>query len=279
VDPEGSESRVGRDGALSLRFARRDGATVLDGCRFTLPLQVLTPLAVDGTASVVSILNPTGAVLGGDRLRIDVVVGPSAHAVLTTPSATRIHRTDGAVAEQDVDLRVAAGGVLEWVPDHTIPHEGSAFRQRVRARVGPGATLVFVDAFAVGRVARGECWRFAHLESGITVTDDAGRLCHDRFVLKGDGRWGGLGYTEGAPYVATIVVIADVALDDLAAGLEARLGAIDGVRAGVARLPRRGLLVRCLAGSAPALGDALREGWEIARQQALGESAIDLRKS
>ena len=251
---------------------------MLDACRFTLQLQVLTPLAFDGPASVVSILNPTGAVLGGDRLQINVVVDPGAHAVLTTPSATRVHRTDGAMAEQDVDLDVAADGVLEWVPDHTIPHEGSAFRQRIRAHVGPGAALVLVDAFAVGRVARDECWSFRHLENGITVTDDAGRVLHDRFVLDGDRRWAALGYAEGAPYVATIVVVADGARDDLPDALSAGLSGVAGVRGGVARLARRGLLVRCLADSAPALSDAVREVWGGVRRRALGESAIDLRK-
>ena len=54
--------RVGRDGTLRLRFERRGAATVLAGCRFTLPLQVLAPLALDDPAAVVSILNPTGGV-------------------------------------------------------------------------------------------------------------------------------------------------------------------------------------------------------------------------
>ena len=111
MDPHGPPARVGRDGTLSLRFERRGPATVLAGCRFTLPLQVLAPLALDGPSLVVSMLNPTGSVLGGDHLRIDARAEPGAHAVLTTPSATRVHRTDGPVAVQQVDLAVAPGAV------------------------------------------------------------------------------------------------------------------------------------------------------------------------
>ncbi len=51
---------------------------MLTGCRFTLPLQVLAPVALDDPAAVVSLLNPTGGVLGGDRLAIDVVLGEPA---------------------------------------------------------------------------------------------------------------------------------------------------------------------------------------------------------
>jgi len=180
VDQERPAARVGRDGALTLSCERRGAATVLAGCRSTLPLQVLTPLALDGDALVVSVLNPTGCVLGGDRLSIRVTAGADTHVLLTTPSATKVHRTDGAVAEQIVELTVGPGAVLEWLPDHTIPHTGAAYRQRLHARVGSGATLVVADAFAVGRVARDERWRFALLESALSVTDDDGWLLRYR---------------------------------------------------------------------------------------------------
>src|SRR5207244_128563 len=45
--------RVGRDGSLSLRFGRRASNTVMTGCRFELPLQVLAPIQQpDGSAYV-----------------------------------------------------------------------------------------------------------------------------------------------------------------------------------------------------------------------------------
>src|SRR5205085_2795441 len=141
-------ARVGRDGALSLRFDRRDGRSVLAGCRWTMPLQVLAPLALDDAASIVCMLNPTGGLVGGDRLAIDVGVGAGAHACLTTPSATKVYRTVAGPAEQTVRLTLAPGARLEWVPDHAIPFAGSAFQQRVEAEVPAGAALLLIDAFA-----------------------------------------------------------------------------------------------------------------------------------
>ncbi len=181
ADPE--PARVGRDGALSLALERRGGATVLSRCRYSLPLQVLAPLALDDCAAVVSVLNPTGGLVGGDRLAIDVVVGPAAHACLTTPSATKVYRTAGATAEQHVRLRLGVGAILEWVPDHTIPFPGSAFRQAIDCELDDDATLILTDAFAAGRIARGEAWQFALLESAVTVRDRRGPILHDRFVL------------------------------------------------------------------------------------------------
>src|SRR5213594_3902189 len=251
LTPATTASRVGRDGALALRFERRGDRSVLAGCRWRLPLQVLAPLALDDAAAIVSILNPTGGLVGGDRLVVDVAVGAGAHACLTTPSATKVYRTAVGPAEQAVRLTLAPGARLEWVPDHTIPFAGAALRQRVEAEVPEGAALVLVDAFAAGRVARGEAWRFALLDSALVLRDGA----------PGPG----LGSAEGRPYVATVAVIADAGLaafvDDITA-----LGG-DDAEVGAGLLPRRGALVRCLAADAPALARTLDGVWAAARRR------------
>ncbi|OGL08810.1 MAG: hypothetical protein A3I14_03215 [Candidatus Rokubacteria bacterium RIFCSPLOWO2_02_FULL_73_56] len=271
-------ARVGRDGALRLALERRGAGTVLVRCGYTLPLQVLAPVALDDPAAVVSILNPTGGVLGGDRLRIDVEAGPAAHAVLTTPSANRVYRAPAAPATQAVRLRLGAGAILEWVPDHTIPYPGSAFRQAIDAEVDDGAVLVLVDAFAAGRIARGEAWRFALLESAVSVRDRAGLVLHDRFVLGGGRAAAGPGFAEGHAYFASVVVVADRGLAAFAAAAGRVLAGVAGATGGVAMLPRRGALVRCLAADAPALGAALDALWAAARRELAGLPPLALRK-
>jgi urease accessory protein len=271
--------RVGRDGALRLCFERRDGATVLAGCRSVLPLQVLAPVALDDPAAVVSLLNPTGGMVGGDRLAIDVEIGPGAHACLTTPSATRIYRTLGPPAEQRIRLALGPGAVAEWVPDHTIPSAGAALRQSLQVEAGEGATLFAIDAFAAGRVARGEAWRFALLDSTLTVQDAGGLLLHDRMRVAGGEERDGLGYAEGRPYFASVLVVADGAgLDGFLEELPQALASIEGARAAAAALPRRGALVRCLAAGAPALGATLQAVWALARRRLLGLPPLALRK-
>jgi len=251
--------------------------SVVARSRSTLPLQVLAPVALDDPAAVVSILNPTGGLVGGDRLDLAIEVAPDAHACLTTPSATKVYRTTGAAAEQHVRMAVGAGALCEWVPDHTIPFPGSKLRQTLEAHLAADARLIVVDAFAAGRVARGEAWRFDHLESALSIRDPSGWLFHDRFVLRGGGRYDGLGFTDGQPYFATAVVIADGPADEFA-----RVATIAGGEAGamvaVAALPRRGAVVRLLAAGAPAFVAALDAVWTMARQRLLGAPALALRK-
>jgi urease accessory protein len=270
-------ARVGRDGALSLRVERRGLRSVLGGCRWTLPLQILAPMALDDPAVVVSMLNPTGGLVGGDRLGIDVAVGARAHVCLTTPSATKVYRTSGEPVEQTVRLTLETEARLEWVPDHTIPFAGAALRQRVEADVAEGATLLLVDAFAAGRVARGEAWRFALLDSTLSARDAAGWLLHDRLVLREGAPGPGLGLAEDRPYVATVVVIADGGI----AAFTEDVAALDGgddVDVGAALLPRRGALVRCLAADAPALVRTIDAVWTAARRRVLDLPALALRK-
>ena len=276
-------ARVGHDGALRLAVERRGGATVVTRCRYTLPLQVLAPLALDDPAVVVSILNPTGGLVGGDRLSIDVDAGAGAHAVLTTPSATRVYRTDGDPATQTVRLRVGPHAVVEWVPDQAIPFAGSAFRQAIDVEMDETAGLVLVDAFSAGRIARGEAWRFSLLETTLSVRDRRGWRLRDRFVLRPPGapdqpKWDGLGLAESHAYLASVAVLGKFDGERFAADVARRAAECAGAQVGVADLARGGALVRCLAAGAPALAQTVDLVWAAARAALLGLPPLALRK-
>jgi urease accessory protein len=269
--------RVGRDGTLGLQVERRGDRSVVTACRSTLPLQVLAPVALEDPAAVVSVLNPTGGLVGGDRLSIDVVVGPGAHACLTTPSATKVYRTNGPPAEQLVTLRLEAGATVEYVPDHTIPFAGAAFRQAIRVELGAGARLILVDAFAAGRIARGEAWRFSLLESALVVREHRGWRLRDRVCLRGCPDWTGLGFTEDYPYFGTVVVLADGGPNGFGAHGD-RLAARRDVSLGGGALAGGDWIGRILARDAPALTQAVEEIWTLARRTVLGAGPLGLRK-
>ena len=150
-------------------------------------------------------------------------------------------------------------------------------RQTLTADVADGAALIVVDAFAAGRVARGEAWRFALLDSTLAIRDRHGRILHDRFVLS-DGGPRGLGITESRPYFATMAVIADAGIDAFVAAT-ADIDVGDTAAVGVGLLPRRGAIVRCLADDAPALERVMEAVWATARREVLGLPPLALRKT
>ena len=237
---------------------------------------------LDGTgAATLFLLNPTGGVLGGDRLETRVELGAGSRVCLSTPSATRVYRSAGPPAIQRVTARVGEGARLEYMPDHLIPSPGARLIQSIEVSLAPGAAAVLCDAWSVGRMARGEAWLFDLLDSGVVATDAEGLLFKDRLVLNGARGWGGLGAAEGMAYVATVLCLAPShpRLDGLAAALAAGMAeSVSDARAGITPLARGGALVRILAPSAPAMQRAIGAAWSTCRQWLWGLPPLLLRK-
>jgi urease accessory protein len=255
---------------------------VLTGRRFTLPLQALEPMDLtgDGSATLL-LLNPTGGVLGGDRLETEVSLGPGSRVCLSTPSATRVYRSPEHPAVQRVSITLGAGATLEWLPDHLIPSPGARLRQATEVTMAPDATLLYLDSWAAGRAARGEAWGFDLLESSLHVRDATGPLLRERAVLDGGPARDGLGATEGFGYVATFAALSPAAggWGILAEELFSDLSAIaPECRAGVTILGRGGALARMLCPSAPALGACVGALWARCRRRLLDLPPLALRK-
>jgi urease accessory protein len=243
---------------------------------------VLEPIDLEGTgAATVFLLNPTGGVLGGDRLETRVELGAGSRVCLSTLSATRVYRSAGPPAIQRVTARVGEGAWLEYMPDHLIPSPGARLIQSLEVSLAPGASAVLCDAWSVGRLARGEAWLFDTLDSSIIATDAEGLLFKERIVLHGARGWGGLGAAEGMAYLAAVLCLAPShpRLDGLAAALAAGItGIAAGARVGVTPLARGGALVRLLAPSAPAMQDAIESAWAACRAWLWSLPPLILRK-
>jgi urease accessory protein len=263
-----------------LGFERRGARTVLTECRYRLPLQALEAMELEPGGATLMLLNPTGGVVGGDRLETRVRLGAGARVCLTTPSATRVYRSAGEPAVQYWSAEVGAGARLEYVPDHLIPSPGARLRQRTEIALGAGAAAVVWDAWSVGRPARAETWAFSELDLGLTIRDARGPILHERARLRGEPRWGGLGGAEGLAYVGTFAAALDGPADweAVACALAVRIDPRAGARVGVSPLGRSGLVARVLAPSAPLLVAAAAALWIETRRLLFGLPALALRK-
>jgi urease accessory protein len=152
-----------------LRFKRDADRTVVARLRYTLPLQAQTSVPMPDGSAYLLLLNPTGGILGGDRLLSRIVLDPGTHACLSTPSATRVYRSLGPPSVQETWIDVGAGATLEYMPDHVIPHAESRFKQRLSVELGRGSRAILFDAFAAGRIAHGESWAFREFDSETRV--------------------------------------------------------------------------------------------------------------
>jgi urease accessory protein len=274
--------RVGRDGWLSLGFERRDGRTVLTDRAFTLPLQVTEPLSLDQDGSLlVMLLNPTGGLVGGDCLRTQIRLGPGSHVCLTTPSATKAYRTVGPPVIQDATVQVKRDAILEYIPEHVIPHPGSVLHQSLCVEMEGGSRAILYDAFAVGRVARGEQGRFSELTNRITVCYDGKLLFYDATELKPPSPWlSRVGGLAGFGYCAMFIVVSDTIRDwnGITHSLGETLDRSAAVLGGASALSRHGCIVRFVTYNAHECAETCRTLWAISRRLLLGLAEVDLRK-
>jgi urease accessory protein len=102
------------------------------------------------------VLHPPGGVVGGDQLVLDVAVDSGAHALLTTPAATKLYRSAGARASVQQTLRVAEGARLEWLPHETIAFSAAHAELATRVELAPGARFLGWEMLCLGRPAARE---------------------------------------------------------------------------------------------------------------------------
>jgi urease accessory protein len=264
---------VGRAGELRLEYAKRDGRTIIARSHCTTPWHLLPPIYLDDTGVAYTLLvNPSGGLVGGDRLSIDMRLGEEAHVLISAPSANRVYRSQGEVSIQEIEITIGAGAVLEWIPEHTIPFAGSRFRQTIHATLEPGATILLWDAVASGRIARDERWAFASVENEIRITTAAGQSLLERFALVPTTDLGSVGLAAQWNYVASLFVVNDRVAPEAWSRLEARIGLLLDERAGsilggVSQPAAPGVAVKLLAMTAPDLTGALDVLWAAVRAE------------
>ena len=163
----------------------RSGARTSVHFRHDGPLRVLRSLYPEGDAVCHNVLvHPPGGLVGGDTLDIRVHVGSGAHALVTTPGATRFYKTSGEVATQRTQLQLQADARLEWLPLETLAYNACDAVNQLQLDLAPGAELMAWDItalglphaqapFAQGRLTQHLHWPGHWLEHGTLRADDA----------------------------------------------------------------------------------------------------------
>jgi urease accessory protein len=271
-------------GHLSLNYRRTGEGT--EGAPFRTvahdrhegPLRVLQPLYPEGPGICHHVLvHPPGGVVGGDELHIEAALQPGAHALITTPGATRFYRSEGPQALQQTRLQLAAGARLEWLPMETIVYSGCRADNSLRAELAPGAEMIGWDVLVLGLAAAAQPfaagWYRQHLEVPGTWLERARIAADDSQLLHGPLGWAGhtvlgtLWFAAGTPLLpARREALREAAHSSIAGSALLATAGVTSPHAGV-------VVLRALAGQAETtmrLLTAVRAAW---RQAAWGLNA------
>lgn len=255
----------GWEAALHLAFQRRGERSVLARRSSVGPLAVQKALYPEGDLVCHAIvLHPPGGIAGGDRLEIAIEVEADAHALLTTPGATKWYRSTGAESMQSVGIAIARNAVCEWLPQENIFFESTSARNALSVDLQPGAVFCGWDVMCLGRTASGERFQSGQIRQHLRVTSGAKLLFEELGTVEGGSSLlnspiGMAGY----PVCATLIL----------AGVAADRDALDYCRAttpagdckwGVSAMGEV-LIARCLAQTAETARDYFVKIWEYLR--------------
>ena len=199
---------MGWKAQLTLHYTHREGRTGAHDLHEG-PLRVLQRLYPEGPGICHHVIvHPPGGVVGGDELHVQAMLDEGAHALVTTPGATRFYRSEGALALQHTRLTLAAGSRMEWLPMETLAYSGCIAENRLTAELAPGAEMMGWDLLGLGLPAAGQAWTQGvftqHLElPGVWL--ERARVTADDPLLKSPLGWAGqtvlatLWFAAGAP--------------------------------------------------------------------------------
>jgi urease accessory protein len=255
---------------LELGYGRFGESTRPVQRRHKGPLRVQKHLYAEGPQVCQHIIvHPPGGIAGGDRLDISASVGTDAWAQLTSPGAAKWYRAAGP-AYQQLDLKVASGGTLEWLPQETIVFSAAQAELTTRIELQGDAKLFYWDVVALGRPASGERFESGHFQAQLDIRRDGKLLWHERQrVVGGDGLLDSPIGLDGKTVFGTLLVTGDIDSELL----DACRSLSGPVRGDLTQLP--GLLVaRCLADEALHARAWMIELWKLLRPAVLGREAV-----
>jgi urease accessory protein len=236
----------------------------------------------------VYLVHPPGGVVGGDELRIDAVVDPGAHALITTPAATKFYRCVGRFSTQTQELHTE-GATLEWLPQENILYRGADVRIATRIQIDAASRFIGWEINCLGLPARGENFDAGALRMDIEVWKSPGEVSStelsrvpvcketrnvpifmDRMRLTGDNparsaAWGLAGQEAVGTMLATPAARAHVeAIRELIEHEKyAAVSLVDGV-----------LVLRALAPQAEAVRKLFISAWRRLRPDIVGREAV-----
>ena len=276
---------AGKVGLLVLVLENKEGKTTLVENYHKVPLQVQKALYIDENMPhmpYIYIMSPSGGILQGDRMRIDIHGHENTAFHITTQAATKIYRMEKNYATQILNITLDKGSYAEFLPDMIIPYRDSRFYQEVNLKIHEDATCLYSEILLPGRVTYGESFLYEIFYSRFQATDLSGNLrCLDNMVFSpktsNPRSRGILGNWEIAAniYLLTKKVESKI----LNTEIESTIQKADNIYFASTVLPHSdGIIIRILGRKSNDVDIVCKQIWNIIRVKLHGKPAPDLRK-
>ena len=270
---------VGKTGFLRLGFELRGEQTILADLDRRAPYMAQRALYCDDSVpglAHVFMITTTGCLLQGDRLALEIAVGPRAQAHVTTQSATKIHTMDANFAAQTQTITLGDESYLELLPDPLIPHRRSRYLSDTRISVPASATLLMSEIIQAGRKHHhpDECFGATLLSIAATASRPDGRLLFTEKLLIDPQRYPmrQTGVMDSFDVFGNVILCAPKEkAERIYARAPADVDLSRGVACGACRLPNdAGLIFKVVGRECAQVKTKVREFWGLVRKEVTG---------
>ena len=184
----------------------RIGALYQEGCA-----KLRFPRCGDREAFEAVLINTSGGLTGGDRLRLSASIGPGCRAQMTTQACEKIYKASAGEASVSTEIEVGRAASFAWLPQETIVFDRSALDRSLDVRLAGDASALIVEAVAFGRKAMGERVARASFRDRWRIWRD-GRMIHAEDLRVGPDFGliaGRPALLSGAGAIATVLLAGD----------------------------------------------------------------------
>jgi urease accessory protein len=166
------------------------------------------PFYPEGEVCHVYLIHPPGGIVGGDELHLNVNVNKNAHALITTPAATKFYRGNDFQAKQIQNINVSAGCNMEWLPQETIFFSGCEANTKTIVNLEDDAQFIGWEIICLGRPASHEVFEQGYIRQVVEVWRDKKPIVIERSRLEGgdeilQSAWGMQGFVVMGTLIVT----------------------------------------------------------------------------
>jgi urease accessory protein len=259
----------GWQAGLTLGFQAINQRTVLAQRQRHGPLAVQRPFYPEGDVCHVYLLHPPGGVVGGDQLNIQASLAEQAHALITTPGATKFYRSAGQQAVQKQTIKLADKACMEWFPQENIFFPGAQAKLQTRVELTGNARLAMWDMQCFGRPTLNEAFDQGHADASLHIWQNDQPLLIER--LHADVEKSAFGSTlRGQAVTATFLMNG---ADKQALDTAREFAFKDASQTGAVTLIEDLLIVRYLGHSTEMARKLFVQIWSELRQRLIGKPA------
>lgn len=109
------------------------------------------PLQIDGNRARLALIGSYATLLAGDRVRIEVEVGPGVSLELVEPSGTVAYDAQGGEASWAASFRLAEGAQLTWRAAPFVATGGANVWRSTTVELAPTARALISETLVLGR--------------------------------------------------------------------------------------------------------------------------------